>query len=89
MRSYPQTRRHCSRPSRPPAYVVVTFDGSGNSGQIESITAFGDDNAEVELPSASIELQEVDFNTTTIVVATRTIHETIEMMTYRLPRGDP
>lgn len=36
-------------------HVTVTFDGGGDSGQIEDISAVAD-NAKVELPSAEIEL---------------------------------
>lgn len=36
-------------------YVTVTFDGGGDSGQIEDISAVAN-NAQLELPSAEIEL---------------------------------
>jgi len=36
--------------------VVVTFDGSGDSGQIEGATAFGADDAPRELPPIGVEI---------------------------------
>lgn len=62
--------------------VVVTFDGCGDSGQTESITGLGDDNAEVDLPSGTVELREVNFNRSAVVATTRTVRDTIEMMTF-------
>jgi hypothetical protein len=34
--------------------VVVSFDGEGDSGQIESVTAYRDDDTEIDLPDETI-----------------------------------
>ena len=62
--------------------VVVVFDGYGDSGQIESVVAYDPDNAEVELPGATIEMREVVFDGPSIASATRGIREVVEIMSY-------
>ena len=41
--------------------VVVAFDGSGDSGQIESVKVFGPDNACMTLPTEPIAFGTVEF----------------------------
>ncbi len=62
--------------------VVVIFDGDGDSGQIESVAAYGPDNTEIELPDATIEMQEVMFDDPNIASETRTLREVVETMSY-------
>ena len=62
--------------------VVVIFDGYGDSGQIESVTAYGPEDAEVELPDATIEMQEVVFDGPSIASETRSLREVVEIMSY-------
>lgn len=62
--------------------VVVQFDGSGDSGQIESIEAYAADHAATELPVETIEIQEVIFDGPTVATEQRTAREAIEIMSY-------
>lgn len=62
--------------------VVVTFDGYGDSGQIESITAFAAGEAEMELPATTIRLREVDFEKSTVTEVSRSVRDTIQAMAY-------
>ena len=62
--------------------VVIEFDGSGDEGQIESITAFTIDNAETDLPEARIEIREAVFDQPALSVSLQSPHEIIEGMAY-------
>ncbi len=62
--------------------VVVLFDGYGGSGQIESVAAYGQDNAEVELPGATVDMREVVFDGPSIASETRGLREVVEIMSY-------
>jgi hypothetical protein len=62
--------------------VVVTFDGYGDSGQIDRIDRFTQDNLEVELPEAPVEIQQATFETEVIVPCTQSPREIVETMAY-------
>ena len=62
--------------------VVVEFDGCGDSGQIEAVTAFNGANEEVALPSSPVEMREPVFEDLTVSVATHVPSEVIEAMAY-------
>ena len=62
--------------------VVVSFDGYGDSGQIESITATDAAGAEVAIPLTDITVKNVDFDACTIIEATTTAGDFIETMAY-------
>ena len=64
--------------------VVVSFDGYGDSGQIETADGFDAENNPVDLPPTLIEHREVDFESATIVAGQKTPSEVIETMVYRL-----
>jgi len=64
--------------------VMATFDGSGDSGQIEQIDAFGVGNAIVPLPETAIVFREIMSEDFAIVSRTRSIREAIEIMAYDL-----
>lgn len=64
------------------ASVVVTFDGSGDSGQIESMTAHEANGTEAPLPEQPIEIHGVSFDDATISVSQPSLHEAIERMVY-------
>ena len=64
--------------------VVVTFDGSSDEGQIESVAAFDTENGEVELPAGQVEQHEASFDTLATSTVLRTLHEVIETMGYNL-----
>ena len=61
--------------------VVVSFDGSGDSGQIESIDAFAGDNT-VDLPAAQIELAYPADNRGGLNRTTHTVQDAIETLAY-------
>lgn len=61
--------------------VVVQFDGSGDSGQIEFIDAFAAD-APVALPSGNVELAEPVYCRDTIEVSTLSLRDAIEKLAY-------
>jgi hypothetical protein len=60
--------------------VIVEFDGCGDSGQIESVTAFSAANEEIALPTTSIEMREVVFEGLTIAVTTQAPSDVVEAM---------
>jgi hypothetical protein len=61
--------------------VEVEFDGVGDSGQIEAITAY-EDEAIVELPSTPLTLHQVQFGATDPSTATQSLCEAIETLCY-------
>jgi hypothetical protein len=61
--------------------VIVNFDGEGDSGQIESITAYQQD-AEVEIPATSLTHHQVQWGSDSIVAATSPVHDAIEGLCY-------
>lgn len=64
-------------------YVTVTFDGGGDSGQIEDISAVAD-NAKLELPSAEIELVSHVWGQDEPKRTLMTVAEAIEQLAYDL-----
>ena len=62
--------------------VIVGFDGCGNSGQIESVTAYAADGVEIAVPTITIGMHEVSFDSSAIVVEQRSVREAIEIMAY-------
>jgi hypothetical protein len=64
--------------------VIVSFNGVADSGQIESIVGFKEDNTETEVPATSINFRQVLFDGPSIVITPRTVGDTIEIMTYDL-----
>jgi hypothetical protein len=61
--------------------VEVTFDGFGDSGQIEDVIAKTGDT-EVALPKNSIELAQAEWGNPEIVRATHPLKEAIEQLAY-------
>jgi len=61
--------------------VTVTFDGYGDSGQIENIEAKTGDEI-VELPSIQIEVARPVWGSSAIERQTQPVHEAIETMAY-------
>ena len=61
--------------------VEVEFDGEGDSGQIEAITAYQDMTL-VELPSTPLTLHQVQFGATDPSTATQSLWEAIETLCY-------
>jgi len=66
------------------AVVVVTFDGGGDSGQIEEVTAFNADNDPVELPGGTVDATQVTFDTQAVTTAQETPRAVIENLAYDL-----
>jgi hypothetical protein len=64
--------------------VVVAFDGSGDSGQVESITAFDSQGTERELPTIDIEVSVLDFWGTTPPSSQHTLAEAIDGLVWSL-----
>ena len=62
--------------------VVVEFDGSGDSGQIESIIGFASDDTETDIPEVRIEIRETVFDHAEFSVSPKSPREIIETMAY-------
>jgi len=62
--------------------VVVSFDGCGDSGQIESIVARNADGVEFPLPLGDLRVRGVDFEMCAITERTTTAGDLIERMAY-------
>ncbi len=65
------------------ARVVVAFDGSGNSGQIESVTAYDAEDREIAIPMTQIEIRETAFESEEVSVSPRSADEVVEIMAYK------
>lgn len=66
------------------AKVIVRFDGSGDSGQVEEVTAFGEDGAERPLPETHVELQKISFGEDAPTNLSEPLGEAIETLAYSL-----
>lgn len=64
--------------------VVVTFDGSGDAGQIEDVSAYDAAGADTALPDAHVALADVDFDTLATVTEACGLREVIDSMAYGL-----
>ena len=63
--------------------VIVTFDGYGDSGQIESIDA-RDAHGDVALPEGQIELASPTYDSAEVERRTLTVRDAIEQLAYDL-----
>ena len=61
--------------------VEVTFDGYGDSGQIEDITARAADK-DVALPAVSVEIARAQWGNPDIIRATHSLNDAIELLAY-------
>ncbi|MGH7117736.1 MAG: DUF6878 family protein [Acetobacteraceae bacterium] len=64
--------------------VVVAFEGSGDSGQIDSVEAFDASNSPVALPATSITVRTVSFETLSVAETSTTIAEFVEALAFDL-----
>lgn len=62
--------------------VVVAFDGSGDSGQIEDVTAIRDDDQQTELPTGIVAYREIGFDAAEPVVGMVTVRDVLEHLCY-------
>ncbi|MGH6696223.1 DUF6878 family protein [Sphingopyxis sp.] len=62
--------------------VLVRFDGSGDSGQVEEVTAFGADEIERDLPAIEVELTRLQFGQDEPVVCAQPVADAIETLAY-------
>ena len=66
------------------AHALVSFDGSGDSGQIESIDARNDLDASVTLPAAQITFAGIDWQCGAPTERRLTLEGTVEELVYDL-----
>jgi hypothetical protein len=64
------------------AYVIVSFDGSGDSGQIEDIDAHNGEGESVPLLPARIVFRSVDWLSHETIERQMTLEKVIEQMAY-------
>lgn len=62
--------------------VLVQFDGYGDSGQIEDISAHAGPDTAVNLPACDVEIARVEYGSLEIVRETFTVKEAIERLAY-------
>ncbi|NPD15074.1 hypothetical protein HOY34_07640 [Xinfangfangia sp. D13-10-4-6] len=67
-------------------HVTVEFDGCSDSGQIESITAYRD-NQTVELPGVEITISSASWGDPGFVAQAMTVEQAIERMAYDFLAG--
>ena len=67
--------------------VVVTFDGSGDSGQVEAIVASGPNEEPLEIPGGCIEYRVVDYGTSEPSVTMTAIRDVLENLAYAFLRN--
>ncbi|WP_112309867.1 DUF6878 family protein [Pseudogemmobacter bohemicus] len=63
--------------------IIVTFDGAGDSGQVEDIDARCGDTA-VPMPDTEITLAQVSWGVTEIATNTMSLSEAVESLAYDL-----
>ena len=61
--------------------VTITFDGEGDSGQIEELVAYKDGQP-VEMPVVSLTLHSVEWGSDTVTTALSALSEAIEKLCY-------
>ena len=66
------------------AHVLVTFDGSGDSGQIESIDACNSTDQSVTLPAAQIVFAGIDWQSKAPIERRLTLEQAVEELIYDL-----
>ena len=66
------------------AHVLVTFDGSGDSGQIENIEARNDADQSVTLPAAQITFVGIDWQSGAPTERRLTLEGAVEELVYDL-----
>lgn len=64
--------------------VTVDFDGYGDEGQLQEPVGFDAANKEISLPSASIIVRKVEFESSTIVEASTSVAEFVNNLTSDL-----
>jgi hypothetical protein len=64
--------------------VVVSFDGCGDSGQIEAVVARDAEGVEVAIPLVDLAVRAVDFRAVAITETATTAGDLIETMAYKL-----
>ena len=64
--------------------VAVSFDGSGDSGQIESVDAFAGDGQALELPGDAVAFRKVAFDAAEPEVAMMPVRDVLEELAYGL-----
>ena len=64
--------------------VVVSFDCSGDSGQIEDVTACTSDGDQVELPNGTVAYQEVRFHAPEPTLTVVPVRNVVENLVYEL-----
>lgn len=64
------------------ATVTVTFDGCGDSGQIESINAFDSSGDPIQLPTTTMEIAEIELETLATRIMAVKPSEAIEALVY-------
>lgn len=62
--------------------VIVRFDGYGDSGQIEEITAFGADGTECPLPDLPVTIRKIYFGQDEPETLSEPLAEAIETLAY-------
>ncbi len=67
--------------------VTISFDGYGDSGQMEAPVAFDSDAQERALPPSTIVVKSVDFDAGKLSEKTITVREYIETLAYDLLEG--
>ena len=63
--------------------VVVDYDGSGDSGQLEGLTAIDEQDRETELPETSVAIQEARFEQADPVAMTYSLRGLLEQLAWR------
>jgi len=64
--------------------VIIRFDGSGDSGQIEEVEALDADNVEVQIPAVLVEIMEQPWDAEVAVAVTMLLDAAIEAHVYHL-----
>ncbi len=66
------------------AKVMVRFDGSGDSGQIEEVTALDEQGVERPIPETAVELQKIGYGDDAPQAVTEPLGEAIDSLAYTL-----
>ncbi len=64
------------------ATVLVQFDGYGDSGQIEDISAHAAPDIAVDLPDGNLDIARIEYGSLEIIHQTMSVKETVEFFAY-------
>jgi len=64
--------------------AIITFDGSGDAGQVEEVAAYAGDDQPQDLPNGPVEYKEIGFGAAEPTTSTVPVRDVMENLAYAL-----